>query len=75
MALQLERRRNVARQPRRLLPQLSSPLVAIVLAASAIPMALGHEHHEDAISEGKTVSAEPIVRFGWATVFVLEGVV
>jgi len=62
MTLQSGKRHNVARQSLRLLPRLSSPLVTIVVAASVLPMALGHDHHEDAIPEGETVSGEPIVR-------------
>ena len=73
MTLQLERRRNVARQSLRLLPRLSSPLATILVAASVIPMALGHEHHEDAIPTGETVSADPIVRFGWQHCLAWEG--
>lgn len=57
--------------PRRLLrfPRVSasSPLTTITILAAAatlVPMASAHDHHEDDIPEGMTVSPEPLVRFG-----------
>ena len=52
-------RRQLAR-PRLPLP-ISLPNT-IVLAAAFLPMALGHDHGESAISDGETVSKDPIVR-------------
>jgi hypothetical protein len=41
--------------------RLSPSTAALVLAVAFAPMTLGHEHGEENIPEGSTVSAEPIV--------------
>ncbi|KAK3936644.1 hypothetical protein QBC46DRAFT_394552 [Diplogelasinospora grovesii] len=49
----------------------STTIPSLLCAAAAfIPMALGHEHHEDNIPEGETVSADPIDSILWAHIFV-----
>ena len=54
--------------------RLSQPATTILLAATFLPMALGHGgHHTDKIPEGETVSLEPMVcwrhvKLKWPTV-------
>ena len=53
---------NVASPDRRnTLGRVSSSTAALLLAVAFAPMASGHEHGEENIPEGSTVSAEPIV--------------
>ncbi|KAK0629581.1 hypothetical protein B0T17DRAFT_488490 [Bombardia bombarda] len=68
-------RGNVASPLRRLTtpPRLSFPTAttaAVVLVAAFLPMALGHEHGEDGIGEGQTISDDPIDVTLWAHIFI-----
>ncbi|KAK1779889.1 hypothetical protein QBC45DRAFT_123029 [Copromyces sp. CBS 386.78] len=61
---------------RRLIPRVvsSSSITATaataVLAASFIPMASGHDHHEDQIPEGATISVDPLDTTLWLHIFL-----
>lgn len=56
--------RGSAASPLRLLARTLSPsaTVLVIVATALVPGAVGHDHHEDKIEEGQTVSADPIVR-------------
>ncbi|KAK0720294.1 hypothetical protein B0H67DRAFT_484990 [Lasiosphaeris hirsuta] len=64
-------RDDVASPSRRIaLGRLSSSAAKIALAAAFIPMAYGHEHGEENIPDGMTVSVDPIDATLWAHIFV-----
>lgn len=49
---------------------ITATAATAVLAAAFIPMASGHDHHEDQIPEGATISVEPLDTTLWLHIFL-----